>query len=246
MISGLYSAATAMDATNRRHEVAAENLANLQIPGYRRRILAQSSFDAVMKPMQPQQDGAHSSNLLGATTGQTQYDFTQGHIEETKLKLDVALNGEGFFTVQGPEGPLYTRNGAFHIDPQGTLVNVDGFPVQGTGGPIRLPGGVTSSQIEIAIDGSIYAGDQQIGQLALAQFADNSVLTATGASLFTASPDAVTTGSSAEVLQGRLEMANTSSVNELVNIIAISRHRDAAQKALNTIAESIQKRIGLR
>ena len=57
-------------------------LVEILFGAYRRRILAQSSFDAVMKPMQPQQDGAHSSNLLGATTGQTQYDFTQGHIEQ--------------------------------------------------------------------------------------------------------------------------------------------------------------------
>ncbi len=246
MISGLYSAATAMDVTNRRHEITAENLANLQTPGYRRRILSQSSFDAVMQPLQVAKNGVDSSRLLGATTGETQFDFTQGHIQETKLKLDVALNGEGFFSVLGPDGPLYTRSGAFHVDPEGTLVNVDGLPVMGTGGPIRLPGDATSAQIEIAKDGNIYAGDQQIGQLALVQFADNSVLSAAGASLFTASPGAVTTGSSAEVLQGRLEMANTSSVDELINMISISRHRDAAQKALNTIAESIQKRIGLR
>lgn len=246
MISGLYSAMSAMDATDRRHEVTAENLANLQTPGYRRRVVSQSSFDSVMKPLQQSENGVDSSRLLGATAGDTQFDFTQGHIQETKVKLDVALNGEGFFTVQGPEGPLYTRSGAFHLDPQGTLVNVDGLPVLGTGGPIRLPGGLTASQIEIAKDGNIYAGDQQIGQLALVQFADNKQLTAAGASLFAASPDAVITGSSAEVLQGKLEMANTSSVNELINIIAISRQRDAAQKALNTIAESLQKRIGLR
>ena len=246
MISGLYSAATAMDVTNRRHEVAAENLANLQTPGYRRRVLSQSSFDTVMRPLQQSRDGVNSSGLLGATTGATQFDFTQGHIQETSLKLDVALNGEGFFTVQGPNGPLYTRSGAFHLDPQGTLVNVDGLPVLGTGGPIRVPDGFTASQVEIAGDGNIYAGDQQIGQLALVQFADNNTLTAAGASLFAASPDAVTSGSSAEVLQGKLEMANTSSVDELINIIAISRHRDAAQKALTTITETIQKRIGLR
>jgi len=245
MIAGLYSATTAMDATDRRLEVTAENLANLQTPGYRRRVMSQSSFDAVMQPLQQSMNGVNSSTLLGATTGETQYDFTQGHIQETKAKLDVALNGEGFFTVQGPDGPLFTRSGAFHLDPQGTLVNVDGLPVLGTGGPIRLPGGMSSGQIEISKDGSIYAGDQQIGQLALVQFADNSVLTAAGASLFAAAPDAVTTGSSAEVVQGGLEMTNTSSVDELINMIAISRHRDAAQKALNTIAESIQKRINL-
>lgn len=242
MISGLYSAATAIDVANRRQEITSENLANLQMPGYRRRVMSQSSFDAVLQPMQ----GGYSSKLLGTVPDETQYDFMQGHIEETKLKLDVALNGAGFFTVQGPSGPLYTRSGAFHLDPQGVLVNVDGMPILGTGGPIQIPAGITEGQLEITRDGNIYAGDQQIGRLALVQFADNSVLTAEGASLFSAPPDAVTTGSAAEVLQGRLEMSNTSSVNELINIIAISRHRDAAQKAITTISDSIQKRIGLR
>lgn len=242
MIPGLYSAATAMDAANRRQEVVSENLANLQMPGYRRRMMPQSSFDTVMQPMQ----GIYSSNLLGTIPNDTQFDFTQGHIEETKLKLDVALNGEGFFTVQGPDGPLYTRSGAFHLDPEGTLVNVDGMPILGTGGPIQIPDGTTASQIEIAKDGNIYAGDQQVGQLALVQFADNNVLSAVGASLFSSSPEAVPTTSAAEVLQGQLEMANTSSVTELINLIAVSRQRDAAQKALTTIAEVIQKRIGLR
>jgi flagellar basal body rod protein FlgG len=80
----------------------------------------------------------------------------------------------------------------------------------------------------------------------LVQFADNNVLSAQGASLFSAPADAVTTGSAAEVLQGRLEMANTSSVQELINIISISRNNDAAQKALMTLSDSIQKRIGLK
>jgi len=242
MIPGLYSAATAMDASNRRQEVVSENLANLQIPGYRRRVMGQSSFDTVLQPMQ----NSYTSSLLGTTPEKVTYDFTQGHIDETKLKLDVALNGEGFFTVQGPGGPLYTRSGAFHLDTQGTLVNVDGMPVQGTSGPIQIAGDSSTSQIEIAKDGSVYSGDQRIGQLAIVQFADNSVLSSAGASLFSASPDAVITGSSAEVLQGRLELSNTSSVTELINLIAVSRQRDAAQKALMTLSESIQKRIGLR
>ena len=246
MISGLYSAATAMDVTEKRHEMVAENLANLQMPGYRRRIVSQADFDSFLNPPpQSTTDGVSSSKMLGATAAPVQYDFTQGNIQETGNKLDVALSGDGFFTVQSPDGPRYTRNGAFHLDPQGTLVTVDGLPVLGTGGPIQIPGGVTTAQVEITRDGSVFAGDLEIGQLALTQFADNSKLTAVGASLFAASADAVPTATAAEVLQGRLEMANTSAVTELINIIAISRLRDAAQKALNTIAESTQKRIGL-
>lgn len=243
MIPGLYSAATAMDVTERRHEVVAENLANLQMPGYRRRLLSQADFDSVYQPMRQSPGSAPNSTLRGASVALAEIDFRQGNIEGTQRKLDVALNGEGFFTVQGPEGPLYTRNGAFHLDPQGVLVSMDGLPVLGTGGPIQVPAGFTEAQIEITSDGSIFAGNQSVGQLALTQFADNRALKAVGASLFSAGADAVPTATAAEVLQGRLEMSNTSSVDELIAMIAISRHRDAAQRALNTISESIQKRI---
>ena len=245
MIPGLYSAATAMDVTDRRLEVVAENLANLQTPGYRRRILSQSSFDAVMKPLQMPNDGVYSSKLLGAQAGETQFDFTQGHHEVTGVKLQAALNGDGFFTVQGPNGPLYTRSGAFHADPQGAIVNVDGLPVVGTNGPLTLPGGVSSSQVEITRDGNVYVGEQRVGQFELVNFVDKAVLQPEGASLFSAPAGVVTTGTGAEVIQGSLEMSNTSSVDQLVNMIEITRHRDAAQKALTTISESIRKRIGM-
>ncbi len=245
MIPGLYSAATAMDLTDRRQEVIAENLANLQTPGYRRRVTSQASFDSVIAPLQMSTDRVYSSRLLGAHTGDTKFDFTQGHLEETGVKLHAALNGDGFFTVQGPNGPLYTRSGAFHADPQGTIVNIDGLPVMGTNGPLTLPNGASSSQVEITKDGNVYVGEQRVGQLQLVDFADKNVLQPEGTSLFSAPADAVTTGTGAEVIQASLEMANTSSVDQLVNLIEISRHRDAAQRALTTIADSIKKRIGM-
>ena len=109
-----------------------------------------------------------------------------------------------------------------------------------------MPAGTTEAQIEITQDGSIFAGDQQLGQLAITQFADNQTLTAVGASLFSAGAESVPTPTAAEVLQGRLELANTSSVGELINLIQITRHRDAAQKALKTIGDAIEKRINQR
>jgi flagellar basal body rod protein FlgG len=184
--------------------------------------------------------------LLGTTTDQVLFDFTQGHIEETKRPLDLALSGEGFFTVQGPEGPLYTRNGSFYVDENRQVVTVDNLPEMGAGGPIVLPADVTSETVEVAVDGSLYANGVQFGQLAVVQFEDNSVLQTAGVSLFSAGPEAVTLPSAAGVLQGRLESANTSSIDELIQIMSGSRQFEAAQKAMNTIAESVQRRIGLR
>ena len=99
MIPGLYSAATAMDVTDRRQEVVAENLANLQTPGYRRRVLSQASFDSVLAPMQSPNDGVYSSRLLGVHTGDTKFDFTQGHLQETGVKLHAIR------TVGSPRSP---------------------------------------------------------------------------------------------------------------------------------------------
>ena len=184
MISGLYSAATSMDAAVQRHEMAAENLANIQMPGYRRRVMSQSTFDTVMPPLDPGTSGAFSTRLLGTATSPVRFDFSQGGLEDTKRPLDVAITGDGFFTVQGSEGPLYTRNGSFHVAPDGTLTTIDNLPVLSGGRPIVLPDGATSENIEIARDGRMYSNDQEFAQLDVVQFSDPGVLTAAGATLF--------------------------------------------------------------
>jgi flagellar basal body rod protein FlgG len=246
MISGLYSAATSMNASTKRHELAAENLANIQMPGYRRRMMTQATFDTMMSPQQQSMDGAATSNMLGTATSPVKFDFTPGPIESTKRPLDFALSGDGFFTVKGPEGPLYTRNGSFHVDGNRQLVTIDNLPVMGAGGPIVLPANVNSETVEVSLDGRLYGNGVQFGELDVVRFEDTDVLQAAGASLFSASPDAIPLPSSAEVLQGRLELANTSSIHELIQIMSVSRQFDAAQKAMNTITESVQRRIGLR
>ncbi len=246
MISGLYSAATAMDASTRRHEIASENLANVQMPGFRRRVIAQASFDTIASPMQAPENGVYSSKLLGTTTLPVAYDFTQGHFDDTGRPLDLALGGEGFFTVQGPDGPLYSRNGSFYVDNNRQLVTIDQLPVMGLAGPIVLPADASSESVNVDTNGRLMVNGQEFGQLAVVQFADNIILSPEGSSLFSADANAVPVPSNAMVLQGKLELANTSAIDEMVNLIAGSRQFEAAQKALNTIAESIQRRIGLR
>ncbi len=246
MISGLYSAATAMDAATRRHEVASENLAHVQMPGYRKRVLTQTTFDTLSPPMRDVRNDVYSSKLLGTATKPVSYDFSQGHFEETKRPLDVAISGEGFLTVQGPNGQLFTRNGSLYVQPDGALTTVDKLPVIGAAGPIVLPPGVTSEAVEISRDGRLYSNGVEFGQLSLVEFVDNSALTPMGASLFSVTGDAQPQPSDAEVLQGHLELANTSTIDEMINLIQGTREFEAAQKALQTIAESIQKRIGLR
>jgi flagellar basal-body rod protein FlgF len=248
MITGLYSAATAMDVAAQRHEVAAENLANVQISGFKRRIIPQSTFDEMLRRASSAESPEDNpkSRHLGTASRDVQYDFTAGSLKQTERPLDFAISGDGFFQVNGPDGDLFTRNGSFYVNPDGQLVTIDQLPVMGTGGPITLPAGATSENIRVTADGRLYSGATEFGQLRLVEFQDLTQLQSQGATLFSATPEAGASDAAASVMQGFLETANVTSVHELVNLVAISREYEAAQKALNTIAESIQRRIGLR
>lgn len=246
MIPGLYSAATAIDASARRHEVASENLANIQMPGYRKKMVANTTFETMFPSRQPILNNTMSSELLGTATTQPLHDFNQGHLEDTGNPLNFALQGDGFFTVKGPDGPLYTRNGSFYVDTNRQLVTIDMLPVMGPGGPIVIPDTISTEKIEASADGRLLANNEEFGEFAIVRFADNNVLSAVGSSLFTAPGDVVPQTGTATVQQRQLELANTSAVDEMLTLIECSRHMDAAQKALQTIAESVQKRIGLR
>jgi flagellar basal body rod protein FlgG len=246
MLPGLYSAATAIDSSTRRHEVAAENLANIQMPGYRRKLVANTTFDTLFPAKRPTINNTMSSELLGTATTRPLHDFHQGHLEDTGNPLNFALQGDGFFTIKGADGPLYTRNGSFYVDTNRQLVTIDMLPVMGRGGPIIVPDMISTENIEVSADGRLLSNDQEFGQFSIVGFADNNVLTAVGSSLFSAPGDVVPQPGTAVVQQGQLELANTSAIDEMLQLIEGSRHLDAAQKALHTIAESVQKRIGLR
>ncbi|MBY0228115.1 MAG: flagellar hook-basal body complex protein, partial [Gemmataceae bacterium] len=108
MFSGLYSAATAMDIATRSHEVTAHNLAHSTTPGYRARGLVFQTFDRALG----QAGDDTRLPLAGAKVDHGFTDFRQGAMQPTGAPLDFALSGDGFFAVQGADGPLYTRNGA--------------------------------------------------------------------------------------------------------------------------------------
>lgn len=245
MITGLYSAATAMEVAARRHEVTAENLASAQMPGYRRRMLPQNTFESMVSDSSRYGEVGKSPHL-GTAARPLMHDFTQGALKSTGRSLDVAISGEGFFSVDGPEGPLYTRNGVFQVDQDGTLMTIDRLPVRGIAGNIRLPPQVSSEGLLVLPDGRLMSDGVEIGQLELTRFENPEVLVPAGSTLYHAPTTAVVQPFEAQVQQGYLEMSNVSTVGEMADMINTSRQYDAAQRALNTISESIQKRIGLR
>jgi len=244
MISGLYSAATALDAAETRHRIASENLAHVHQPGYRRRIIGQTTFK---NELSKTQDPSGYSKTLGTsvTESDIHVDHSSGVLDQSQRPLDVAIQGEGFFAVDGPEGPLFTRNGRFHVSAEGTLITIDGLPVRGKHGSIIIPieGGTGGLQIDQG--GRVIVNGQEVGQLELTRFEEPQELLTAGASLFADPGTAGAQEAQVQVLQGYVERSNVTPIDELVSIMLSSRQYEAARKALTSIDETIQKRIDL-
>lgn len=244
MITGMYSAAAGMDLAAARHEVASRNLAFAQNPGFRR--------TGFQDPLRSNATSADSADQSPPSSGENRFssldavDFTYGDLEFTGRTLDVALQGEGFLVVEGPAGPLYTRNGRLQVNAQGELVTVDGWPLKGLGGQLKLPPGVSAQNLKITTDGKLIAGETPLGQLEVVKFADNSRLERAGVTLFRAPEDLSSERAKVSVLQGMYEHSNVQPVTELVSIIVASRQYESAQLALRTIEQAVERHTRIR
>lgn len=240
MLSGLYSAATAMDLATRRHEVVAQNLAYADHPGYLRRVTSEGAFEATLGEAQ---SAKYVYESLGSGPTAEAVVFSQGALERTGRSLDVALQGEGFFVVDGPDGPLYTRSGAFDVNAEGQLVTVDGLPVRGTGGVITLPQNLSIEQLTVTAEGQILAEGAAVGQLDVVAFDRPEELVSAGVSLFRAPPGTDSIASDARIVQGARERSNVSAMLEMVRMIDGMRQYEAASRALQTIAHAIEQHV---
>lgn len=236
MLSGLYSAAAGLDAAIARHEVAAKNLAQAQHPGHRRLAFRQSSFDPFAGETTPAGETAEAHAPVVV-------DFSPGRLESTGRTLDVAIQGEGFFVLEGPQGPLYTRNGRLHVNASGELVSGDGWRVQGRGGTITFPPGTSTQNLQITSSGQLVASGIPLGQLEIVTFADPARLQRVGAAVFAAPEEVVPEPVEGTVVQGLFEHSNVEPVSELVALIVAARQYEAAQQAMRSIERAVERHI---
>lgn len=246
---GLYAAASAMMMDMLRMDTVANNLANVNTNGYKRQQTLHHDFRLGLierlKTVQPYVQSRNQEETLEYRTGQavqvgnlgtgtivsgSYVSFTAGALEETGNKLDLALQGDGFFQVETPNGPMYTRNGAFSTNSQGELVTAEGFRVMGENGPVLLP----EEQVSINEQGEIYAGGQYLDRLQIVDFAEPWSLIRRGSSFFAAPSEAVEQASEARVLQGKLERSNVETAREMVQMITALRSYQMSQKALQS------------
>jgi flagellar basal-body rod protein FlgF len=233
MIRGLYSAASALSAATLNQELVAENLANVNVPGYRRSgLLFESLLPDSAKGTSPLSD-----SLSTVGSAKTFTNFEPGPIQHTGNPLDLALSSNVYFVLDGPSGPVYTRNGSFQRGPQGDLQSVSGMPVRSSGGKITIPPDAT--QVSVTKDGVVKADENEIGRLQLAEFTDPSGLQRVGSTLFDGPQGPAPAPGSFQVDQGYREGSNVKVVNEMVSMLTGMRFYEAAERAIRALGDVV-------
>jgi len=221
MDAGIYTALTRQSGLMREMQVVANNIANVSTAGFRREGVMFSEFIAKMG------DGP---SLSMANANVRMVDLTQGGVSQTGGRYDLAIQGEGFFQVQTPEGPRLTRAGAFTPSNEGVLVNMDGHALlDGGGAPVAIA--PDAQNIAIAPDGAISADGGPIGQIGLWQAADPNTLRHEAGVLFSAGE--IVPAQGGVMLQGFLEDSNVNPVIEIVRMIEVQRAYEMGQSFLD-------------
>jgi len=249
MMRSLSIAKTGLEAQQMQLDAITQNLANTATNGYKRSrvvfedLLYQNLRQAGGPTTQQTQLPTGLQMGTGVRSVATARNFSQGALTQTGNNLDVAINGQGFFQVQMPDGTTgYTRDGSFQVDAQGQLVTSSGFVVNPA---ITLPQGTQT--VTIGRDGVISATvgnsttPQQVGQLQLASFINPAGLEPRGGNIFleTAASGNAQTGNPAAnglgaLQQGSVEGSNVNVVEELVAMIQAQRAYEINSKAIQT------------
>ncbi len=237
---GLLEALEAGRLINRKLIVTANNLANVDTPGYKADGLA-------FRELLMRKIGPRYRRIFKETLPYT--SFKPGVIEHTGNPLDLAIHGEGFFKVKTPDGIAYTRAGNFKINKDRVIVTAQGYPVLANGAPVMVDPGIaglltmSNVRINVAPDGTISIGNTEIGKLDIVTFDDLSKLKKRGENLFIADGAKEIPATNYEVWQGYLEKSNVNPVKEMVKLIEIQRGFESVQRSIRGIDEATERLI---
>ncbi len=214
----------------KRLDILSENLANINTPGFKKRQLL---FEATIADSGIPRYFSESREVVT--------DMSQGFMKRSGRDLDMAIQGQGFFEIDTPDGIRYTRNGTFMVDKNGSLVTSEGYGVLGASGVLKLRG----STFMVSADGSISDRDGTLGKLNIINFENPSMLvregnyySVPGAWVTEAPLDGMT-----EVIQGHLEISNVNAVKAMTTMIECMRSYESQTKMIQTIDEITRKAI---
>lgn len=261
MHRALSTAASGMKAQQKKLDVTANNIANVSTPGFKKSraefsdMLYQTERVAGTATSQQTQAPVGTQIGTGVRTAGTQRMHSQGSLQQTGNPLDLAIEGDGFFSVQGPgDAPVYTRAGNFKLDASGRLVTSEGYFLTSD---ITVPPDAQS--INVGSDGTVSATlpgtlePLELGQLEIINFSNPSGLQSLGKNLMsaTASSGAPIAGNPGEngtgmLTQGMLETSNVEVVEEMIDLIAGQRAYEVSSRVVRAADEMLGQAAQLR
>lgn len=250
MLKGLYTAAAGMLATNLSTDTLASNLANVNTIGFKGEKI---NFQAFPEMMMQKISELGQQSVGGISTGsqvyQTFVNYAPGAMHTTGNTFDVALEGDGFFSVKAPGGQLYyTRAGNFTVDQEGYLTTMDGMRVQGKLGDIQLS--MDAGPFKINLSGELTGKGRSIDQIQVTRFTNNQSLLKVSDNLYETTsiskkvPDVGNFEAAGySVHQGAVESSNINPISELVNNIQGQRLYEALQKNIRMHNQTLEKAV---
>jgi len=230
MAGGAYAALSGLRARIEQLDRLAGDLANSGTSGYK---AERTTTVTAERPT----FGAVLQSAVDVAAGPGRIDFRPGTIQPTGSDLDFALDGRGFFVIDTPGGPRYTRNGQFTRAADGTLTTADGLAVAGQDGPIRL----TQGEISVDGDGTVRSGGVSAGRLEVVDFGDYATLVREGTGRFRT--DASTTAAAKTTVRGgSLEHSNVSVVERMAQLTELARGFEALQRGVTILMNEIDGR----
>lgn len=213
----------------RQMDVIANNLANTNTTGFKAERLMFAEY-MVSKASNPLTSGNGARISFVGQAG-TLADTREGALQVTGNQLDMAIAGPGYFTVETPGGPRYTRDGRFELDGQGRIVNREGLPILNRAGqPLTVPAGVT--RIEVSNSGRLTSDKGDVGELGLVKFENDMALRKIGGNLYETDAAPQPVDATTRIQQNMVEASNVQSILEVSNMIEIQRRYQASQRML--------------
>ncbi|HED10749.1 MAG TPA: flagellar basal-body rod protein FlgF [Caldithrix abyssi] len=205
-----------------RNNVVANNLSNVTTAGFKK---DEPFFHTL-------EDELDISKSMSQAT-----DMSQGDLRNTGNPLDLAISGDGFFTVERGDSEVYTRSGSFRIDNDGVLRTRDGLPVLGEGGWINVFSEFgTPSQITITEKGEVFADGELMDRLLITAFENPKALRKAGSNFFEAPKGALPFEMEEPgVKQGFLEDSNVNPAQEMIELIEVQRQFESMQRMVRTL-----------
>lgn len=236
MLVGLYTAASELDAMGKTQEIIARNLANANTDGYKKSI-------ATFKTLLLAASETNTTPTINGTTISTiSVDLTPGKLEFTGSDFDLAIKGEGFFTIQTENGLMYTRRGRFILSPKQEIITPEGGRLLGSAGVLQLPPG--GKKVHVDGSGIVSVDGANIGSLKITRFPNTDSLTQRGGSTFK-STDIGEDAKNFEIAQGYIEKSNVDVIDEMIAMLANMRSYEMGYRATKSMSDTLDGLIKL-